>query len=272
LPEYSAPPLTEVALSVQFEPLQKLVVPEIGLLWQHYGKRFTHVEQHPLLDPAIERLGARPVADRYPKIERLSGPPLPRIWFIDKSKRELLQIQQDRFIRNWRQISDSDDYPRYEKHIKPRFIEDLNDFQAFVSSNKIGDVTPNQCEITYINHILSGGIWKSHSEIYKVFSCLTADYYQSPRLRLEDVTYQFRYEMNGDNDDFIGRLYCTVQPAMLQKNNLPIFVFTLVARGKPLKEGFDGVLGFMDLGREYIVNAFTKFTRPEMHKEWGRTK
>lgn len=46
LPCFDDPPLQEVAISVQFEPLQHLVVPEIGRLWQHYEKKgYQHDKQ-----------------------------------------------------------------------------------------------------------------------------------------------------------------------------------------------------------------------------------
>ncbi|MEW8691413.1 MAG: TIGR04255 family protein [Candidatus Thiodiazotropha endolucinida] len=269
LPTFSTPPLSEVALSVQFEPLQKLVVPEIGLLWQHYGQQFSHVEQHPPIDPTIERLGVRAV-EGLPKIERLSGPPLPRIWFLDDTKRELLQIQQDRFVRNWRKINEDDPYPRYDDHIKPRFVEDLADFEKFIASSDIGKIIPNQCEVTYINHIVSSEVWSSHSEIHKVFNLILTNNYQSDNLDLEDVSFRHRYQIKDDNGEFIGRLYATAQPAMMQSDNRPIFVFTLVARGKPLEKGIDGVIRFMDLGRELIVEIFAESTSTEMHALWKR--
>ncbi len=57
LPDFKKPPLTEVALSVQFERLPNLNSLQIGLLWHEFMERFPSTEQHPLLDPVFERFG-----------------------------------------------------------------------------------------------------------------------------------------------------------------------------------------------------------------------
>ena len=36
LPDFENPPVAEVVLSAQFEPLEHFQVPHIGLLWQEY--------------------------------------------------------------------------------------------------------------------------------------------------------------------------------------------------------------------------------------------
>ena len=57
LPDFAKPPLAEVALSVQFEPLEKMRTPQIGLLWNDFRQRFPDTEEHPPLDSVIERFG-----------------------------------------------------------------------------------------------------------------------------------------------------------------------------------------------------------------------
>jgi len=41
-------------------------------------------------------------------------------------------------------------------------------------------------------------------------------------------------------------------------------------RGRPLGEGVEGILKFMDFGREKIVRAFSDITTEKMHVLWGR--
>jgi len=270
LPEFSDPPLHEVALSVQFEPLEKLVVPEIGLLWQHYGSRFSHVEQHPTVDPVIERFGVKSRVAGVPKVQWMEVLPLPRIWFLNESKTELLQIQQDRFSRNWRKLSSSEHYPRYEDHIRPKFIEDLKDFCSFLEANKIGKVVPNQCEVTYVNHIRTCDIWKGHSEMAKVFTSWSADYSSPDHCEVEDARFQIRHIIKTDEGEPVGRLYIVAEPAYLGLEDEAIFSLSITARGRPISQDIQGIEGFVDLGRECIVKAFANVTRPAMHKHWGR--
>lgn len=269
LPHFSNPPLEEVAISVQFAPLDRLVVPEIGLLWGHYGERFSHVEQHPPLDPIIERFGVRP-RPQLPNIQLVSGVPLPRIWFLDKDKRELLQIQQDRFIRNWRKIDPSDECPRYEEQLRPRFLQDLEDFQGFVAKNDIGTIKPNQCEVTYINHIHCCDEWDSHSEFSKVFSVWSNDYAAKSPYEIEDAKFQLQQVIRDDQGEFLGRLHVSSSPAFQASDDSLVFELRLIARVRPLNETLSGIMCAIDIARECVVRSFADITRDAMHKVWDR--
>ena len=270
LPYFSDPPLQEVAVSVQFEPLQRLVVPEIGLLWQHYGSKYHHVEQHPLLPSKIERIGVRPPFLRKPTLQLVDGPVLPRVWFLSEDERELIQIQQDRFVRNWRKLEKDDDYPRYDDHIRPEFLSDLRDFYDFVSKNSIGDIVPNQCEVTYSNLIASGECWATHADIGKAFTAWSHTYAQTSRYELEDARFSIRYLIRAEDGDFLGRLYVTAEPMFIGIDETPGFRLDLVSRGRPLSPALEGIMGFIDLGREHIVRAFADVTTPDLHRIWGR--
>ena len=272
LPEFLNPPLTEVAISVQFEPLKGLVVPQIGLLWQHYGKKFPHVEQHSPIDPVIERLGGRSDS-KLPSIQLIQGQPLPRVWFLDAEKKELLQIQQDRFIRNWRKINNEDRYPRYEDYIRRKFTDDLSDFENFISENGIGDIKPNQCEVTYINHIETNEVWSDHADIGKVFTYWEKDFLKNTLYEVEDARFQVRQLLRNDSGEFLGRLHMSCEPAFAaSKEQLPLFELRLVARMRPHDKTVDGVMCSIDLCRESIVRSFSTITRKEMHDIWNREK
>ncbi len=247
-------------------------MPEIGLLWQHYGEKYNHVEQHSPIEPVIERFGVLNTSPPYATVQLLSGaPPLPRVWFLTEDKTELLQIQQDRFLRNWRQVNKDDVYPRYLEHIRPSFIKDFVDFQEFLKTNNIGEVKVNQCEVTYINHIYQEGKWDSHADIGNIFKFWEVDFKSKYHREIEEARFQFRCVLRDDKDDFLGRIHVNAQPAFRKSDDAPIFVLNITARGRPLAPDDDGVLGFFDIGRENIVNLFTDITSDELHNDWGRT-
>lgn len=274
LPEYTNPPLSEVSVSIQFEPLKQLVVPQIGMLWQHYGEKYKNVEQHPPIESIIERLGVRETRGLFtPDIQFLAGgPPLPRIWFLSDDKRELLQIQQDRFIRNWRKMEDVDIYPRYLDCIRPKFIEDYEDFRKFLKENGVGELKVNQCEMTYVNHINIKDISKGHSELGKVFTIIDQDSSVFSNYEVEDSRLNLRTILRNEEGDFIGRINVSIQSAFSGKDENPIFVLTITARGRPFSQGIDGILKFMDFGRDNIVRIFTDLTTKDLHESWGITE
>src|SRR4029077_2222281 len=68
---------------------------------------------------------------------------------------------------------EKDRYVRYT-HIRERFIKELMDFDQFVRAQELGELAPNQCEVTYVNHIVSGEGWENHAELQKILSAWSA--------------------------------------------------------------------------------------------------
>src|SRR5438067_1844979 len=98
LPDFLEPPVVEVSLSLQFEPLRKLHNPHIGIFWSEVRHQFPFVEEQPPLPPVLEVLGPPPQAESSMRVEVLRVPPVVRSWFMNPSRSELIQVQQDRFI------------------------------------------------------------------------------------------------------------------------------------------------------------------------------
>ena len=48
------------------------------------------------------------------------------------------------------------------------FERELTGFQDFLSMEGLGALSPVQCEVTYVNVIMSEGVWSSHSDLGKI--------------------------------------------------------------------------------------------------------
>lgn len=270
LPDFTDPPVAEVALSVQFDSLNALRTLQLGLLWQEFRERFPDTEEHPPLEPVVERFGVRPTRVSAIHVEMMRLPPTPRCWFLNKEGTELIQIQQDRFVRNWRKVGDGDRYPRYEKHLRPGFETELRRFQAFLEREQLGDLRPNQCEVTYVNHITSAGLWKSHADLGEIVTVFRKSFSDEFLIDPEDAALRLRFLIPGESGVPVGRLHVAIDPAFRSSDNQPLFIMNITARGAPCGDGIDGVLRFLDLGREWVVRGFASTTTPEMHRLWGR--
>ncbi len=268
LPEFERPPLVETALSVQFTPLSNLDIPRIGLLWQQFRDHLPKVEQQPPLEPMVERIGVR--TQPSASFQILQKLPIPRCWFLSEAEDELVQIQQDRFGWNWRKTPDGQSYPRYERSVRPRFIEYFQKFLQFLQSQDVGEFTPNQCEVVYVNEISLDDIKADHSMLDAVFQGWAGTYRECSPLQLESSRIEVRHLIVGPQKEFIGRLYITIEPAFRRSDERPIFFMRLMARGRPLTPDYNGVLGFLDLGRRHIVESFDASTTPLMHELWGK--
>ena len=273
LPSYRKPPVVEVLASVQFDPVP-LNIGHIGLLRERYRPALSKLETKPPISPVIERLGVRASVNRL-QVQLSNEFELPRVWFLSDSGDQLIQVQTDRFIRNWRAIPTlGNPYPRYEDHLRPKFVEDFEIFRDFLGAESIAeDLQVNQCEITYINHIHPCECWSSHRDIGAVFLGWNSEYERSVGMPIEGVNLSFAHVLYDEDqpETFIGRLHVALQSAFLTPDESgrerPIFVLTITARGRPTEKG---VLGFLDAGRRAIVTTFDRMTTPKMHAVWEK--
>ncbi|MBI4192475.1 MAG: TIGR04255 family protein, partial [Betaproteobacteria bacterium] len=150
LPDFRNPPVGEVVLSLQFSPIPGFQATHLGLLWSRFRTKYPKSETYPPIDPVIEQFGTRPQPAQRIRLEVIQSGFMPRAWFLNEDGTELVQVQQDRFIRNWRKLKETDEYPRYEK-LRERFEEDFKEFNQFIRAENLPEIVPNQCEVTYIN-------------------------------------------------------------------------------------------------------------------------
>jgi len=269
LPEFENPPVVEVALAVQFEPIPGLTTPQLGLIWdQRYRRDYPRVEEHAPLDPVVERFGTPGSTLRDVQIQLLNKPPTPRVWFLRSDSSELIQIQSDRFAHNWRKTGEGEEYPRYDEHIRRTFVEKFGSFEDHIKREALGTLVANQCEVTYVNHIEC----ESHASLARVLSIGVLQTKDASLPELEELRVSGSFVLPDANGAPLGRLRFSIDPAVRRADNAPIFRLNLVARGSPTEDGMRGIMGFMDLGREWIVKGFAAITTQEMHQIWGRTR
>lgn len=272
-PSFLRPPLVEVALSIQFEPLTDFRTPHLGLLWKEFGDRFRHVEEHAPLPHVVESLGAPAPFRLEFELRTFDVPPMPRCWFLNEAGSEVIQVQQDRLIHNWRKVEGGTEYPHFTP-LRARFQDELATFRRFVAREGLGEVLADQCEVNYVDEIHSGEGWDSHSQADRVFTTWSSRYSDDVLPQPEDVRFGIRYLIPepGGGDAPVGRLHINVEPAFTQEGNQPIFIIRTTARGMPLGDDDDGVLRFMDLGHNWATRGFAAITTEQMHERWGRQR
>lgn len=269
LPDFTNPPVVEVALSIQFDRLTRLRTPQLGLLWQEFRERFPVTEEHGPLRQEVEQFGPPAPRRASARIEMLESPPTPRLWFLNSEGTELIQVQNDRFVHNWRKAGTDAVYPRYES-VRSTFETELKRFKEFIDREQLGDFHPNQCEVAYVNHIVAGTSWKSHGELAQIIRPYSGRFSDDFLKASEDAALRLRFVIPDQEGQPIGRLHAVVEPGYRSSDNRLLFILNLTARGGPLGEGIEGVLSFLDVGREWVVRGFASLTTPTMHEEWGR--
>lgn len=268
-PEFAHPPVAELALSVQFTPLAGLGVAHLGLLWEQWRSDYPKTEHHPPINRATETYekGATGLLKRV-SFELVSSFPVPRVWFLREDGAELLQVQQDRFVHNWRRRGDND-YPSYTK-LRRNFEERLGQFAAFLANEKLGPLDIDQCEITYVDHLpLGEGVLPNAGNLGRVFTFWEKDYSDGGLGAPEQSRCNLRFVMRNDSGTPVGRIHLNAQPSVSRLDGRQIFEVQTIGRGAPMGTGTVGALAFLDRAHDAVVKLFLGVTRPELQQTWG---
>jgi uncharacterized protein (TIGR04255 family) len=267
--DFAHPPLNEVVFSVQFD---SPVIDEIGVLsdfWQIIRHDFPRHEKQPPLPPASETFDVPPRPPEL-QLQLLQSGPTARYWFLSADGTLIVQVQPDRLMFNWRQVTGSEDYPHYDV-LEPRF-EDL--LRTFLGCDSVDDQGANVgwVELQYINPIEVQAEHGTHGQLARILNFLVSDPHRVTLPDVEDTQLQQRFRITDDTGEPQGRLYLTAVPAVRATDQAPLYVITLLGRGRPGSgELVSGVSSFLHRAHDLIVNGFREVTTDEMHRVWGAT-
>ena len=260
--DFADPPVVETVLSVGFAPVEGLTSAHVGHFWTEVSESFPTAQERLPYDMPIERFVDQPAMSLELGFGEVA--PRTRLWLISDDDQRLLQIQRDWFAYNWRVRA----HGRYSDARFPErrmaFDQFFAKFMDYVSRQRLGDVSPRQCEVTYINHVPSSGA--ATDDLGEILGFVS-----KPRLtelagRFESWQTTFSVLLSEDNQP-VGRLHISAQPIAADRSW--VWQLNLTARGRPIGSGREGVLRFMDLGHEAIVTNFREITTERMHEAWG---
>jgi len=264
-PTYDAPPVIETVLGVQFTRLPKFSSAHAGWFWKNYlTEGWVNVQEAVRLDDAFERFGDDTIWGP-PAALRITQELEPvRIQIIHKDDERMLQVQDSRFIYNWRK--QKLDYPRYEK-LLPEFERLFERFRKFITDAGMENLELNQWEVTYVNHIPKGELWQSARDWREIFPNFYVPGRDIRNQELETINATWRLVL-GDNR---GRLHVSLSHGRVRSPDAPeVLVLQFTARG-PIdpKKGLDLKSGFT-LGHQSIVQTFDAMGSEKAHKYWQR--
>ena len=265
LPNFENPPVVETVLSVSFRKMPALNTAMLVKFWNEcLSSDLPEIEEHPPYKPPIEFFD--PSRRAYIADFELSGSfPSPR--FFCFSGNDLVQLQIDWFAYNWRKTPENPEYSRYEKG-REKFKSYLREFQSFLKQSlEATNLEPTQCEVTYVNHIEltpddpEAGLF---GRVLQDINPATGKFLPAPEAARYGVSY-----IIDEGSGPLGRLHVTAEPVTVGDELKTVLFLNLTARGKPLSTGLDGVVDFLDIGRQWIVKGFVDITTPLQHKRWG---
>ena len=250
---FENPPIDEVMCSILFNPITDLRAGHLGILWNKFRPDFSGIEDQNLLNPVSAE-----------DLNNLEKPPLPRVWFEHEDENELIQMQFNRFIYNWRKRRPSDKYPGYRKFMD-NFEMYLSHFQKFLEEEQLGAVVPNQYEIVYIDNILENEGWETISDLDKVFPNFIS--YKGQNIfpaNISEINWQMAFGLPDDS----GQLQLSIRNArrVVDNRHLLRVEFRAISNQpyKEMRRWFDSV-------HDVIFNLFSNLVNDEIQeKYWGR--
>jgi uncharacterized protein (TIGR04255 family) len=257
-PDYENPPVIEVVSGILFRPINTLLSPHIGLLWEKYRSEYPQCREVAPLNPVIEQYDEPPRTT----LEIADVPPLARVWFVSEAGNAIIQVQRDRFLHNWRKINPEDEYPRYSK-VKEMFTDRLQRFQGFLDENRLGVIEPLQYEMTYINHIPQGEGWGDLSEIQNVFPDFS---YRRTKGRFLPPPNGINWRTSFTLPDKAARMHLSIRHVRVRDTGLPLLLMELTVRGITDNKSLEVMGQWFDLAREWIVRGFADLTGEEVQK------
>ncbi len=167
---FKNPPINELIIGVYFNPpIFPLRSEHIGLLWSRFRDDFPKVEQRePFFVGALDNPSAQITSNEFPF--------MPRYWFVSEDEVNLIQIQKDAFLLNWRKREA--EYPHFDERLKPCFVDYLSKFKKFLLEEfGMSDIEIGICELTYIDVIEPCDFWQGPQDTSRLIpSFVTPDF------------------------------------------------------------------------------------------------
>jgi uncharacterized protein (TIGR04255 family) len=259
LPDFAAPPLDEVVLSVQFGGWPGFQSVHLGDVWQMFRAEYPDVFEHPPLPPQFETFGGGPQEFSLPiRFPAFFG--VPRLWFVSKDGFRLLQFQSDRFVANWRRVGGNGEYPRFESVLEA-FQLGASRLDEYAKANFSSRISANQAEVSYINLININGI-EDVSEWLKLELPISS--------RSDSLIVNIPETILSGDGKPIARLYQEIQFVKLLESSQNAIRLSFTYRGRPSSDSVDDAIAFIFEGREAIVNRFAEITTDRAQTTWGR--
>ena len=204
---FKNPPINELIIGAYFNPsLRALRSEHIGLLWSRLRDEFPTVRQR-------EPIGG--AAETHSAVEANGGEFLvmPRFWFISENGANLIQVQKNAFLLNWRRREA--EYPHFAEHLKPSFDRYYGVFDEFLRQDAgVKDIRIGVCELTYVNVVEPCGYWQGPQDTHRVI----------PSFTVPD---------NGLVNDSASLFNCAYRFGLAPQSQLHVAVRTAEASGNP---------------------------------------
>lgn len=257
LADFRRPPVIEVVLGIEFQPIPNLGAAQLTRLADSWADRYPHLEELPALPPSPVPGARGGFAGALVSV----GAPALRLWRLSPDRDRLLQVQRDRLVLNWRRHEGEGAYPHYAQ-LRPDFEVALRETDEFLSGNRLGSIRGSVAEVVYVNRLA-----QERSQAAGLRRTVRGGWPASERLGDPDAI-----QLNQSWDRGVGDRPATLSMTADSTPTDGAVLSWTYREALASASGSADALAALDRGHEAIVTSFAETTTDEMHVQWERIR
>ena len=264
-PQFERPPVIETALGVHFETLSRVSNAHLGWFWKScLDGEWEQATDAMYLPPQSETFGTPlellSLGMQVVQIQQAAA--ASRVQLLTGSGDRMIQIQNSRFHYNWRKRDGV--YPSYRTMLS-EFEGYFDRFRRFVAENKLGEVCPVQWELTYMDYVPPGELWRNQAEWGRILPGLLGSGLHADGFTPEMVQGNWTFEIAPQR----GRLYFSLALGKPAEGGELGLMLQTTARG-PIPNAPEAGLGAgLEIGHDAVLQGFLAVVSAEAKSAWG---
>lgn len=253
--DFGNAPVAETSLGFYFQKLDGWNVLHHGSLWERFRSAY----------PAYEFLP--PVVDVPPQLNSLldfNAFPF-RAAFVDKTRGQLVQMQNGLLLHNWRKTDDAPEYQRYEV-VKAWLRSDWDTLRSYLREGAFKEPVVTRCQMDYFNNLVRGDDWQDFSNLPNIFTPWRGLPQSATEGTVQMVSFSVLYQFES------GNVNVAVQPAIRRTDGKEILQFTLSSSVIPKNSEDKELFICLDECHNNAARAFLYFTTDKAREKWEQRK
>src|SRR3972149_1265857 len=246
-------PLNELICGIQFDISGFNFVIENDF-YSRIKSNFPKIKENPPLPFTFDKYSSSSIRQE----KRL--PFLKRYFFISESESKLIQLQEGRYLFNWRMLEGVEtEYPRF-KSVYKEFYENWEILKSIFNSHSL-KFNVNQLELSYIDHIYVDKFEIPIGKIDEVFTFFNS---VSNLARLDYIDFNFALPV----PELKGHLNLKLSTATRNIDKKELLVFDMTLRGM-LSEENDPLDNWFTTAHDIIIREFLNLITEKSKEIWG---